>query len=351
MIDNKMRGEIFSEVRDKYLQEYIPKLETKVAKRNDRNLDGLENSIFQGLEDFYSVEGKENEIENWSVEKYKRKVDWYVKRGVFFYINEPLAYSVVRTFKNLKLPEDEMVSAAKTGFILAFNTFDESKGFQFSTYAWRIISNEIIAADKKRKKAFLVKQNAREILAKDDLFITKIVKSKGARKVLVKSKPVELFDVYTVDFSSSEVIYEFLYHLPKYVKEGATINRGQLLGSTAGIETEVASLDLFSEGDDNREPIVTNTLTKIKEVDIRADIKITKDETVDTLYDAISSLTKQEQIIISKRFLAHKKVNRVEISKELGISVYTASKIEKAAMSKLKEFLQEKDISLEDIKE
>ena len=44
-----------------------------------------------------------------------------VYRSAFYYMNEPLIYSIVRKFDNLPLSEEDRVSAAQKGFVTAMN--------------------------------------------------------------------------------------------------------------------------------------------------------------------------------------------------------------------------------------
>jgi RNA polymerase sporulation-specific sigma factor len=47
---------------------------------------------------------------------------------------------------------DDIISEGRIGLVKAANTFDESKGFQFATYASRCINNEILMFFRREKK-------------------------------------------------------------------------------------------------------------------------------------------------------------------------------------------------------
>ena len=258
-------------------------------------------------------------------------------------------YSVIRRFNNIGLSEDDKVSAGRVGFMLALNTFDESKGYKFSTYAWRVIQNEIIAADKKRKKAVTVKQKAREIRALDDLDLISITESIGARKIVEKGERMFLQNITTLDIYGSRKDYEFIYHIPDYVFPGARITKGTIMGKIAGVETEVASLDVFVDDEENRIPTFKNPMSNKDEGVEHPDYKLNSKETLDVLAESLKTLTKMEQIVITKRFLSAKKQNRSSLSKELGLSDYNTSKIETSALEKLKKFLEENGVDRLDI--
>ena len=79
------------------------------------------------------------------------------------------------------------------------------------------------------------------------------------------------------------------------------------------------------------------------------DYKLNSKETLDVLAESLKTLTKMEQIVITKRFLSAKKQNRSSLSKELGLSDYNTSKIETSALEKLKKFLEENGVDRLDI--
>ena len=151
VVNDSDKIKVFSELREKYIKMFEKEILKPKFVKNSRDIDGLEESIFSGYEDFETYE--DFDYDNLSVETYKNKVDWYMRRSTYLYVHEAIMYSVIRRFNNIGLSEDDKVSAGRVGFMLALNTFDESKGYKFSTYAWRVIQNEIIAADNKRDKS------------------------------------------------------------------------------------------------------------------------------------------------------------------------------------------------------
>lgn len=347
MVNDSDKIKVFSELREKYIKMFEKEILKPKFVKNSRDIDGLEESIFSGYEDFETYE--DFDYDNLSVETYKNKVDWYMRRSTYLYVHEAIMYSVIRRFNNIGLSEDDKVSAGRVGFMLALNTFDESKGYKFSTYAWRVIQNEIIAADKKRKKAVTVKQKAREIRALDDLDVISITESIGARKIVEKGERMFLQNITTLDIYGSRKDYEFIYHIPDYVFPGARITKGTIMGKIAGVETEIASLDVFVDDEENRIPTFKNPMSNKDEGVEHPDYKLNSKETLDVLAESLKTLTKMEQIVITKRFLSAKKQNRSSLSKELGLSDYNTSKIETSALEKLKKFLEENGVDRLDI--
>lgn len=61
---------------------------------------------------------------------------------------------VLKKFTNVPVEKQELVSVGLIGLIKAVNTFDYTKNFKFSTYAFRCIDNEILMYINKNKKNF-----------------------------------------------------------------------------------------------------------------------------------------------------------------------------------------------------
>lgn len=77
--------------------------------------------------------------------------------------NHCIVFSVM---KNLSIPltDEDMFQTGIIGLLKAINTFDTSKGYQFSTYAFPIVRNELLIAFRKSKRsvvaAFSLDDNA-----------------------------------------------------------------------------------------------------------------------------------------------------------------------------------------------
>lgn len=77
--------------------------------------------------------------------------------------NQGIVFSVM---KNLSIPltDEDMFQTGIIGLLKAINTFDTSKGYQFSTYAFPIVRNELLIAFRKSKRsvvaAFSLDDNA-----------------------------------------------------------------------------------------------------------------------------------------------------------------------------------------------
>ena len=71
--------------------------------------------------------------------------------------NMGLVYYIAKRYtetqeSNTREPFEDLVSIGTIGLIKAVNTFDESKGFKFATYATRCINNEILMNFRRNKK-------------------------------------------------------------------------------------------------------------------------------------------------------------------------------------------------------
>lgn len=66
--------------------------------------------------------------------------------------NYGIVFSVMQ---NLSIPVDDedMFQTGIVGLLKAINTFDSSKGYKFSTYAFPIVRNELLMSFRKRKKS------------------------------------------------------------------------------------------------------------------------------------------------------------------------------------------------------
>lgn len=52
---------------------------------------------------------------------------------------------------NLSVHDDDLYATGIVGLLKSVNTFDEEKGYKFSTYAMRIVRNEILMTFRKKE--------------------------------------------------------------------------------------------------------------------------------------------------------------------------------------------------------
>lgn len=335
---NSTQQAICDELVEKYYHDNEAQLDKKVAKKNNLTRTGLRNAIASGVDDLTRCEP---DALSYSSFKFKRQLEWYIRRATYYYLNEPLTYRVVRSFSNLKLPYEDKLSAVRVGFINALNKFNPDRGIQFSTYAYRVMQNEVIATNNKYKRSTTIKEKARKIYANYAGTIVEISPSHDAHKVIFKGKKVDLVDVKISD-ENRTTIYHYLYNLGKKVVLNATIKQGDLLGTTAGVENAIASTDEILTNEHTKNTMFSNPFNY--ESDDPA--KQLEDEHMhDVLQAAIKTLSKKEQLVITRKFLDLDHANREQIAKELNCKRYEVATIEKSALAKLKLAFTKQDIN------
>lgn len=340
--------DLLDEIGKEIYNEFEPSLYTAIGKRNQRKPEELEIHVIEGINDALSKLPEDPEREE--VESVGRE---WIRRSVAYYVNEPLVYSLVRKFDNLPIPEEERLSAAQNGFVSALNNFDPTRGFQFSTFAYRLMMNEIIALDKNRKKQSIITHPPRVILAPKNLTIIRIEQSVSHRIIRVGKDPVTLYNVTIVqDGTDSEYTYHYLYLLPKEIKVGAKIKKGKPLGTLAGAEVDIGSVEGYLESEGGSDAIFINPTDNKSEGFRRPDSQLSRDLTISILSDVLTELTEQERFIVSKRILSSRtqKVSLIEAGKKLGIPGSEVKNLEERILLKLRNLLEERGVDAKDLK-
>lgn len=68
--------------------------------------------------------------------------------------NLGIVFSVMKSL-SIPLTDEDMFQTGTIGLLKAINTFDTSKGYQFSTYAFSIVRNELLMAFRKSKRSVM----------------------------------------------------------------------------------------------------------------------------------------------------------------------------------------------------
>lgn len=119
-------------------------------------------------------------------------------------------YEVTNRFRNVDYDKKDLVSIGNIGLLKAINTYDLSKGFEFSTYAIRCIDNEILMFLRKLKK----NQNVDSI---DGVILT----AKDGSEMKLVDKLSDDID-FVEDYENEEthrIIREVVKELPNRDKE------------------------------------------------------------------------------------------------------------------------------------
>lgn len=146
--------------------------------------------------------------------------------------NHGIVFSVM---KNLSIPltDEDMFQTGIIGLLKAINTFDTSKGYQFSTYAFPIVRNELLIAFRKSKRsvvaAFSLDDNAdigngesvpyAEMIADGKDYEENVVNSMLAQQIIesLGSREKHIFTMFFVENRTQSEISKALGISQSYV--------------------------------------------------------------------------------------------------------------------------------------
>ncbi len=146
--------------------------------------------------------------------------------------NHGIVFSVM---KNLSIPltDEDMFQTGIIGLLKAINTFDTSKGYQFSTYAFPIVRNELLIAFRKSKRsvvaAFSLDDNAdigngesvpyAEMIADGKDYEENVVNSMLAQQIFerLESREKHIFTMFFVESRTQSEISKALGISQSYV--------------------------------------------------------------------------------------------------------------------------------------
>jgi RNA polymerase sporulation-specific sigma factor len=142
---------------------------------------------------------------------------------------------VFLVMKNLSIPltDEDMFQTGIIGLLKAINTFDASKGYQFSTYAFPIVRNELLMAFRKSKRsvvaAFSLDDNAdigngesvpyAEMIADGKDYEENVVNSMLAQQIFerLESREKHIFTMFFVESRTQSEISKALGISQSYV--------------------------------------------------------------------------------------------------------------------------------------
>lgn len=214
-------------------------------------------------------------------------------REEFITQNIPLVHSIAKRFKNRGADYDDLYQAGCLGLIKAVDNFDETKGFQFSTYAVPVIMGEI-------KRLF---RDGGQI---------KISRSLKEKSIRVQRERDAFINTYQRD----PTVYE--------LSELTNIEVNELC-EVINILSPVVSLSGNSEDNDEEFDIPINDSEKLFN-------KI-------LVHEALGKLSEREAAIIHYRFYFG--ITQTETARQLGISQVQVSRKEKEILSKLRNILKD----------
>ena len=209
--------------------------------------------------------------------------------------NLKLVLSILKKYQNRCDNMDDLFQIGCIGLIKAIDNFDLSHEVKFSTYAVPMIIGEIKRY--LREGSLRVSRGIRDI-AYQALQAREQMESTSNTEVTVEQVAEQL----------SLPLFKVLY-----------------------------CLDAISEPVSINEAVYTDEEDALDMEDCIADTKITQNVWTDciSLHDAINSLEEKERNILIKRYFQGK--TQVEVSKEVGLSQAQVSRLEKNAISHLKQ--------------
>lgn len=146
--------------------------------------------------------------------------------------NHGIVFSVMKNL-GIHLTDEDMFQTGIIGLLKAINTFDTSKGYQFSTYAFLIVRNELLMAFRKSKRsviaAFSLDDNAdigngesvpyAEMIADGKDYEENVVNSMLAQQIFerLESREKHIFTMFFVESRTQSEISKALGISQSYV--------------------------------------------------------------------------------------------------------------------------------------
>lgn len=217
-------------------------------------------------------------------------------RNYFINCNLRLVLSIVQRYVSRSKNLDDLFQIGCVGLIKSVDNFNPNFGVCFSTYAVPMIDGEI--------RRFLRESNSLRV-------------SRGIRDVAYRALQVrdELEKQTSAEVSVCEVAAEM--QLPVF--------------------KVIYCLDAISEPVSLSDTVYSDEEDSLSLLDHLADDNCSEDSWADdvTLFDALNQLDIKERNVLLKRYFEGK--TQVEVSKEVGLSQAQISRLEKNAMSKIRE--------------
>ena len=218
-----------------------------------------------------------------------------IARDEFINGNLRLVLSVVQRFNGRGENIDDLFQVGCVGLIKAIDNFDTSLNVQFSTYAVPMIIGEI-------------------------------------RRHLRDNNPIR------VSRSMRDLAYKALQTKEKLLKETEKEPSIEDVAKELHVEKEeiVVSLDSIQDPISLQEPVYNEGSESIYVMDQVKDSKNTDDSWADSLSlaEAMKKLNSREKSIIARRFFDG--LTQMEVAEEIGISQAQVSRLEKAAIDRIK---------------
>ena len=165
-----------------------------------------------------------------------------------------------------------------------------------------------------------------------------------------RGEPVDLIDIIVQEDSGHQHNYRYIYFPVDGVGPGYKFKRGDHIGYTAGVETEIASMDSFINADDHGDMVFHNPVAKHDESYTRPDAMLMRDSIRDRFREVVNGMTPLEQLIVKERMLPRKPKSRIVIAKEFGITDAKLAKLEADIKKHILDEMELSGITLDDLK-
>lgn len=216
-------------------------------------------------------------------------------RDKLIYANLRLVLSVVQRFSNRGEPPDDLFQVGCIGLIKAIDHFDLSLDVKFSTYAVPMILGEL--------RRYLRDNNS--------IRVSRSIKDTAYRVMQVKEQ-----------------------YINKHQKEPTVEEIAKML--EIPVSDVVVALESIVEPVSIYEPVYSDNGDDIYVLDQLGDNNTDKNWLDEIAFkDAIANLSQREKLILRLRFMDG--LTQMEVSNEIGISQAQVSRLEKAAMDKIKD--------------
>ena len=214
-------------------------------------------------------------------------------RDEFIKNNIGLVHSCANRFRNKGIEYDDLFQAGSMGMVKAFDNFDESRGFQFSTYAVPVILGEI-------KRLFREGGSVKVSRSLKELSL-KITREREAYQKEFHDEPSVSFLAQKLEVDSFQILQ--------------------------AMEISVPPMSLTNQDDDFDN----------NQIDIKVESESDKVADYLSLKAVLTTLSKEDRLLIMLRYFDDK--TQSDIAKVLGITQVQVSRREKKILEQLKKLL------------
>lgn len=211
--------------------------------------------------------------------------------------NLKLVLSVIKRFKNYNENADDLFQIGCIGLIKSIDNFDISQNVQFSTYAVPMIIGEI----------------RRYIRDNNSIRVSRSVRDLAYKALIVKEQLIKNSQVEPTIEQIAKVL---------------NVDKGEVSASLDAIQDPISLQDSVNSNSDSDALYVMDQISDKKNTEERWTNSI-------AISDALKKLNSREKDIIHRRFFECK--TQMEVASEIGISQAQVSRLEKNAISHLKD--------------